>query len=317
MTLQFDRATALTLVLIVLAILVSVVAPQSMTLANYSDIALNASHIAIGGLGMLLIILIGQIDVSVGAILAISATIAGLCAKAGMPPMAVVFVSVAVGAALGTLNGLCVVLFNVHSIVVTLGMLSIYRGCLIYATGGEWIYDLPSSFSDIGKGEVLGVPNPVLAVIILFPIAALLLKDTAIGRGLFAVGSNERAAQLAGINVPFVKCVAFALSGALVGLAAILFASRFNVVQSNLGIGFEFSAITVVVVGGASIFGGSGSVLGVLLGALLVSFMTTALVFLKVSSFWEQAVLGVLVLIAVLLDQLPVLLGRFSGKLSQ
>ena len=314
---ELNRSMALVAFLVLLALLVAAVAPQSVSVTNYRDITLNASHIAIGGLGMLLVIVIGQIDVSVGATLAISATVAGLCSKAGMPPAAVILISIGIGAILGLLNGLCIVLFNVHSIVVTLGMLSVYRGALISMTGGAWIYDLPPSFSEIGKGEIFGIPHPVLTVIILFPIAALLLKHTAIGRNLFAVGSNRRAAELAGINVPAVEISAFMLNGALVGLAAILFASRFNVVQSNLGIGFEFSAITVVVVGGASIFGGSGSVLGVLLGALLVSFTTTALVFLKVSSFWEQAVLGVLVLVAVLLDRLPILIGGFRRKWSQ
>jgi len=301
------RSLALTIFMVVLVVVIIAVAPHFATVENVRDIGLNATHIAIAGLGMLLLIIIGQIDVSVGAMLAICATLAGLASKAGVSAPGIVLVSVLVGMVLGALNGLLVILFNVHAIIVTLGMLSIYRGALIYLTGGSWIYDLPPAFNQIAQGRLLGVPNPILVLVVVFTAVSLLLRHTVLGRSLFAVGSKESAARLGGINVARTKFAAFAINGALVGLAAILFASRFTVVQSNAGIGFELSVITVVVVGGASIFGGSGSPLGVVLGAVLVSLTTTALVFLGISSFWEQAVLGVFVLIAVLGDRVNII----------
>ena len=297
------RSIALAGFMVALGIVLTLVAPHFLNPGNLRDIGLNATHIAIAGLGMLLVIAIGQIDVSIGAIFAIAATVAGTAAKDGASASWIVLLSVAVGVALGTINGLGVILFRVHSIVVTLGMLSIYRGALIYFTGGSWIYDLPPQFDAIGKGDFFGVPNPIVAVVVLFPLAAFLLKNSVLGRSIFAVGSNTDAARLAGINIPLVQISAFAVNGGLVGLAAILHASRFSIVQSNTGVGFELTVITAVVVGGASIFGGSGSPLGLLLGSLLISMTATAMVFLGIDSFWEQAVLGFFILLAVLTDR--------------
>jgi ribose/xylose/arabinose/galactoside ABC-type transport system permease subunit len=285
--------------LIVLALL----APGFLSLANLRDIPINASHVAIAALGMFLLIVIGQIDVSVGAILAISATACGLAAKAGWSVSEIVLIATAIGGLLGFVNGALVTIFSVHSIVVTLGMLSIYRGLLIFFTGGTWVYDLPPSFGEIGQGTIVGIPNPVAVTVVLYLIAGFLLANTRIGRELFAVGSNPNAARLAGVSRVRIQMLAFILNGVLVGIASLLFASRFTVIQSNAGAGFEFAVITAVVVGGASIFGGSGSVLGTLLGALVISFATTALVFLGVSSLWEQALMGAFVLAAVLLDK--------------
>jgi rhamnose transport system permease protein len=309
---ELRRSVALGAFMLILVILLVGFTPHFASFSNAQDIGLNATYIAIAGLGMLLLIIIGQIDVSVGAMLAICATVAGLASKAGLPVAGVVAISILVGLVLGALNGLLVTVFGVHAIIVTLGMLSIYRGTLIYLTGGSWIYDLPPSFNQISQGHMFGVPNPIIALAITFAVISFMLRNTVLGRSLFAVGSKESAARVAGINVNRVKFAAFAINGALVGLAAIIFASRFTVVQSNAGLGFELSVITVVVVGGASIFGGSGSALGVVLGAFLVSLTTTALVFLGISSFWEQAVLGAFVLVAVLGDRIK-FIERFAA----
>lgn len=307
------RAGSLAAFMLAVIAVLAVVAPGFLSLANLRDIPVNAAHIAIAALGMFLLIVIGQIDVSVGAVLAICATVCGLAAKTGYSSASIIAISALVGTGLGLVNGGLVALFSIHSIVVTLGSLSIFRGLLIYFTGGSWIYDLPPSFSVIGQGSLLGIPNPILAVALIYAVAGLLLQRTGTGRAFFAVGSNTHAARLAGVRIARVQLLAFGLNGALVGLAAVLFASRFTVIQSNAGAGFEFSAITAVVVGGASIFGGSGTVLGTLLGAGLISFTSTALVFLGVNSFWEQATLGGFVLAAVILDRVQLRLPRRRG----
>ncbi|MBL8585054.1 MAG: ABC transporter permease [Rhizobiaceae bacterium] len=300
---DLQRPISLVAFMLALLLVLAVVAPGFLSLANLRDIPINASHVAIAALGMLLLIVIGQIDVSVGAILAICATLCGLAAKAGWGAAEIALMSAAAGGALGFVNGALVTTFSVHSIVVTLGMLSIYRGLLIFFTGGTWIYDLPASFGAIGQGTLMGIPNPVIVTILLYVAGGFLLANTRVGRELFAVGSNPHAARLAGVSITRIQLLAFTLNGVLVGIAALLFASRFTVIQSNAGMGFEFAVITAVVVGGASIFGGSGTVLGTLLGALVISFASTALVFLGVSSLWEQAMMGGFVLAAVLLDR--------------
>jgi ribose/xylose/arabinose/galactoside ABC-type transport system permease subunit len=277
--------------------------PAFASPTNLRDVCVNASHLGIAALGMFLVILIGQIDVSVGAILAICSTLAGLLAKQGVPTPVVVVAAMLAGALLGGLNGLIVAGLRIHSIVVTLGTASIYRGLLIQATGGSWIYGLPSQFTAFGQGKVLSVPNPVITLIIIYLIAAFLLSRLPAGRALFAVGSNPDASRLAGLPVAGVQILAFVVNGALVGLAAVVFASRFTVIQSNAGIGFEFAAITAVLVGGANIFGGSGTVFGTLLGTLVISALASALVFLRINSLWEPCFQGLFILAAVILDR--------------
>ncbi len=306
------RPVSLLVFVMAMLVILAFVAPGFLSLANLRDIPINASHIAIAALGMLLLIVIGQIDVSVGAILAICATLCGMAAKSGWGALEIALMSAAVGGALGLLNGALVAFFSVHSIVVTLGMLSIYRGLLIFFTGGTWVYDLPASFGAISQGSFLGVPNPVAITVVLYLLVGYLLANTRVGRELYAVGSNPQAARLAGVSVTRNQLLAFGLNGIFVGIASLIFASRFTVIQSNAGSGFEFAVITAVVVGGASIFGGRGTALGTLLGALVISFASTALVFLGVSSLWEQSIMGGFVLAAVLLDRFD-----FAGALGR
>lgn len=295
---QLSLMAAFAAVLIVMA----VGAPAFFTMSNAQDIVLNSSTLAIAALGMTLVIVAGQIDISVGAILAICSTLSGAAAAAGLPPLLVIVVAIGCGASLGALNGILTSLFRVHSIVVTLGTLSIYRGALLYVTQGSWLYELPQSFLNIGQGYILGIPNPIIAVLIVYAGGVGLVTWTRWGRAVYAVGSNAEAARLSGISVARTQLMAFAVSGGLVGLAALLQASRFNVIQGNAGVGFEFPVITAVVVGGTSIFGGAGSLAGTLIGALFVTTVSTGLVFLHVGSMWEQAVQGVLLLPAAMLD---------------
>ncbi|MCL4454408.1 MAG: ABC transporter permease [Deinococcus sp.] len=295
---QYSIAGFLAALLVVLAL----AAGNFFSLGNFSDILVNISFVTIAAVGMMAVILTGQIDISIGVTLSICSTVAAIASKAGVPIPLVALISVGTGALLGLVNGLLVTRFKVHSIIVTLGTMSVFRGLLIYFTKGAWIYSLPQDFRSVGLGTFLGIQNPIWAMIIVLLVAAWLFSSTAWGRSLYAVGSNPEAARLSGIRVPFVQASVFVVLGALVGLATMFYATRFSTIQSNTGQGFEFVVITAVVVGGVNIFGGSGTVLGVALGALLVGITGTALTFLGISAYWEQAIQGLFILLAVAFD---------------
>lgn len=307
---EHKPARALLVFFAAVAAVLAVVAPQFFSGQNFFDIGANASYVAIAGLGMLAVILIGQIDVSIGAVLAICCTVVGALAKDGVALVWLVPLSMLIGAALGLVNGLLVALLGVHSIVVTLGMLNVYRGLLILGTGGVWITGLPPDFRLLGDGAVGPLPASLLVVGSVVALLWVFLTRTAPGRHLYAVGTNSEAARAAGISVARTQVLAFTLCGALVGLAAVIYAGRFGGVESSAGLGFELVAISAVVLGGANIFGGSGTILGTLLGAVLISTLGTVTIFLGVDAIWEQAMQGLAILLAVLYYQL-----QRSGRL--
>lgn len=294
-----SREVSIAVFLGVIALVLLVFAPNFFSVGNLEDILVNTSYVAIAALGGMLAILTGQPDISVGSILAICAITAGTLSKMGMPIALVFLIACGVGATLGLINGLLVTRLGIHSIIVTLGTLSIYRGVLLFVTGGAWVYDLPPDFRQVGLGSVLGIENPIWMAALTLLIGSFVLRNTAWGRSLYAVGSSEEAARLSGVKTANVITSAFTVNGALVGVAAMVFAPRFSTVQSNIGTGFEFLVITAVVVGGVHIFGGSGTVVGVALGSLLVGITGTVLVFLEISAFWEQTLHGLFILLAV------------------
>jgi ribose/xylose/arabinose/galactoside ABC-type transport system permease subunit len=296
-----ERRIVLSLSLFIIALFVaaSIKDRSFLSLKNLLDIAVNSSYVAIAALGMFVVILSGQIDVSVGAILAVTSTVAGALSKQGLPVFVPILAALATGSALGMLNGSIVVGLGIHSIVATLGTLSIYRGLLIYFTHGGWIIGIPDSLQFLGRGSIGGFPIAVVFTLVIFLLIAWVLRYTRLGRDIYALGSNSESARLAGIRVRRVQLIPFLLNGALVGLAGVIFAGRFGTVQPNTGQGFELIVIAAVVVGGANIFGGSGASAGTVLGALLVSVMGTLLIFFSVNAFWEEAVQGGIILFSV------------------
>ncbi|MDW8105237.1 MAG: ABC transporter permease [Armatimonadota bacterium] len=271
---------------------------------NLRDILINAAPLVIAACGMSLVILAGMIDISAGSALAVCAVVAGLTAKAGAPLALVILLPVLTGAAIGAVNGWLVAFLRIPAIIVTLGMMSVLRGGIIWWTRGEWIGNLPPSFWAVGRGEVAGIPNPVWIALGMVVATALLLARTPFGRHIYAVGGNPLAAARMGISVRRVLWWVFVLHGALIGLSALVYASRFSVIQSNTGVGFELLVISAVVVGGVNIFGGQGTVWGSALGALLLQVISTGLIFRRVSEYWAPSVQGALVLLAVVADAL-------------
>jgi rhamnose transport system permease protein len=268
---------------------------------NLVDILYNSSYIAVAAVGMTMIILCGHIDISIGAALGLCATVAGKLAVAGVPLGIVFAATILTGGVIGFLNGLLVAYCRIPAIVTTLGMASILKGGLILSTGGTWIYGLPPGFG-ISRQVIFGVPVPICALILFGVAFSIWLKYTPAGRQIYAVGGNAEAARLSGIPVRKVTLGVFVLNGLLVGISAILYATNFTAIQSNVAPGFELTVITSAVIGGVSILGGTGTVVGALLGAVLLQTIGTALVFLHIRAEWFQTVQGSLILLTILLD---------------
>jgi ribose/xylose/arabinose/galactoside ABC-type transport system permease subunit len=285
-----------------LAVVVGVVNPSFGAASNLTDVASNASYCLVAAAAMTAVIIGGNVDISIGSILGLSAALAGSLAVRGWSLGPLLAVTIAAGAAFGACNAAAVVGLRLPAIIVTLGTLNIFRGVLLVATGGRWITGLPPGFRALALGKVGGVPVGVLVSV---GVAALIwagLRFTRWGRCVYLVGDNSRAASRLGVPVRWITASVLILMGAASALAAAMFAARFSAVQSNAGLGFEMLVITCVVVGGTAIFGGSGTILGTVLGVLLVAVIGNALTLLHLSEYWEKAAQGSLVLAAVAAD---------------
>jgi rhamnose transport system permease protein len=299
MVARYRRELALAVSILVLCIVMAVAAPSFFSVANQRDILMANIPVSIAAIGMTLVILAGQIDISIGSQFAICGVAAGLLAKSGLPLPAVVLAVLLFGAGLGAINGALVAYVRIPSIVVTLAAMVALRDGLRWATEGAWVQDLPRSFQWFGL--TLGTSEAVTLgiAVLLFGSAAWGLRNLSAGRTVYAVGSNEAAARLAGIDSARVTFCVFAAAGSLTGFAALLNAVRFNQIPSNAGLGMELKVITAVVVGGTAIRGGRGTVAGTLLGVILLGALGPALTFLGVSAYWEKAIQGVIILAAV------------------
>lgn len=269
---------------------------------NFADLFLANLPVLIVSLGMLLIILTGQIDISVGSQFAVCSVVAGVAAKAGMPVVLAGAAACAAGALFGAFGGALVAFLRIPSIVVTLAMMIALRDGLRWSTQGAWIEDLPPGFHWLSLTQSRFTTAVALLAVALVAVTAASLRYLPAGRKLLATGSSEAAARIIGIRTERVVFSVFALTGALTGLAAALNAVRFHQVPSNAGLGMEMKVIAAVVVGGAAITGGSGTVIGTVLGVILLGSVGTALTFLGVSAYWEQAIQGAIILAAVAIN---------------
>ena len=296
-----QQETVLVLAFIIVFLGVTALNPGFAQPSNLVDILYNSSYIGVAAVGMTLVILCGHIDISVGAALGICATVAGKLAVAHQPMYMVVPVTILTGGLIGLINGFLIAYGRIPAIVTTLGMASILKGSLILSTGGKWIYGLPPEFG-LSRQFILGIPVPICALLIFGILFSIWLKFFASGREPYAVGGNAEAARLSGISAQGVTLRVFFLNGLLVGVAAILYATNFTAIQSNVAPGFELTVITSAVIGGVSILGGTGTIVGALFGAILLQTIGTALVFLHIRAEWFQAVQGGLILLTILLD---------------
>jgi ribose/xylose/arabinose/galactoside ABC-type transport system permease subunit len=299
---RYKREAAAAAAYLALLLLVGIVAPSFVRSTNIRDLVMNNAAVLILAVGMTLVILAGQIDISVGSQFAVCTIVAGLLAKAGVPVVLLLPCVVLVGAAMGSIGGALVAWLRMPSIVVTLALMVAWRDGLRWVTGGEWVQDLPKNFQWFGMGQAAGqFLVMAIALIVLLGFSWALSNLTA-GRAVYAIGSDAEAARLAGIDPQRVVFSAFMLMGALVGLAAVLNAVRFSIVPSNAGIGLELKAIAAVVVGGTAITGGRGTLAGTLIGVALLGTIGTALTFMGINPFWEKAIQGAIILAALVSD---------------
>jgi rhamnose transport system permease protein len=290
------RERSLAIAIVVLAAVLAALTDRFFSAANLTDLFLANVPVLVAALGATMVIVSGEIDISVGSAFAVCSVAAGLAAKAGLPVVAIAIVIVLLGAALGAMNGALVAFARVPSIVVTLAAMVALRDGLRWTTQGEWVQDLPATFQWLGQSQSA---YPVVIGAIASTLVAAMAwsaRDLAAGRAIYATGSNPVAARLAGLDVAVVKFSVLTMAGALTALAAVINAARFTQVPSNSGLGLEMKVIAAAVVGGAAIRGGRATLIGTVLGVVLLGAIGPALTFLGVNAYWERAIQGAIIL---------------------
>jgi ribose transport system permease protein len=301
------REAGIGLALLVMVLFFAAVAPSFTTHENIANILTQITINLILATGMTFAILVGGIDLSVGAVMALCAVIAGTLLKQDSlsDPEAIglgILASLLVGMACGGLNGFVSSFWGIPSFIVTLGMLNIARGGALEVTNARTIYDFPDAFNAFGTMSLLGVPVMFLLALALLGIGWLVLTRTVFGRMIYAIGNNEEAVRLSGHRPLVTKVLAFTVTGLFVGIAAIVYMTRLTIANPILGIGFELNAIAAVIIGGTSLSGGRGSLVGTLLGAAIIGVLANGLILMGVSDFFRQIVTGVVIILAVILD---------------
>ena len=270
--------------------------PHFATVSNLVNVLEQSAIIGLVSVGMTFVILTGGIDLSVGSIVALAGIVFGLAVRGGLP------LALASGAACGLVNGVLVTVGRLPPFIATLGMMSVARGGALMLAGGRPISGFPASFRALATGHVLGVPLPVVLMLAVYALANLVLTRTVLGRYTYAIGGNEEASLLSGVNVRAYKTAVYGISGAFSALTSLLLVARLDSAQPIAGMMYELDAIAAVVIGGASLLGGAGSVVGTLVGTLIMSVLRNGLNLLGVSSYLQQVAIGAVIVVAVLVD---------------
>jgi ribose transport system permease protein len=278
--------------------------PYFLTTTNLSSVVRQTAVINTMALGMTMVIIAGGIDLSVGAILAFSGLLGTMAMQAGAPISQGVAVGLAVGLFWGSVNGLLTVRLRIKPFIVTLGTLGIVRGLALIISNGLPVHRIPPEFSFLGEGNLLGVPFVLWILVVCAGLTHLILEHTRLGRYAFAIGSNTEAAFYTGIPVAFHTTVVYAMSGLLCGLAGMIEASRLMTGQPTAGQGYELQVIAAVVIGGGSLRGGEGSVVGTLVGAFIMGLLSNGSDLLGISPYVQQAIIGAVIILAVSVDEL-------------
>ena len=288
-----------------------------LTLSNIRDLLTNTAILGILSVGMMMVLLTGGIDLSIGANIALSGMVSAMTVAAvpGLPPVVAILEGMAVGCAAGALIGLLVARFNVLPIIATLGFMNVLRGITYVISKGAWVsaYQMSEGFKLIATGSLLGVNNLILIAVAIFLVFGYFINHVRTGRQMYAVGSNPEAADISGIPRRRIVWLVYTLMGALAGLAGVLWVAKFASAQSDTALGYELNVIAAAVLGGVSVSGGSGKVLGLILGTILFGILNNALPLIKVSPFWQQAIQGVVILAAIIIN---VLVKRNSQRMT-
>ena len=289
--------------LVLLCIVITIVTPNFLSVSNITNVFTQVSVNAIIAIGMTFVILTGGIDLSVGSTLAISGAVGASIVKLTGNVFLAIIVAAVIGIAVGLINGLLVSKGKLQAFIVTLATMTIFRGATLVFTDGTPISKLPEAFVKIGNGKLGFMPIPVIITIIIAIIAVYALSQTRFGRYLYALGGNEDASRLSGINTDKIKTLVYVVSGFASAIAGVIITSRIGSASPNAGTGFELDAIAAVVIGGTSLAGGEGTITGTLIGALIIGVLNNGLNLMNVSPFYQSIVKGLVILIAVLLDK--------------
>lgn len=291
-----------------LIILVIVITALNSSFIAPSNIFNLLRQVSINGLiafGMTFVILTGGIDLSVGSILALSSALTALMITSGVDPILALLIGALIGAILGAVNGILITFGKMAPFIATLATMTIFRGLTLVVTDGNPITNLGDNvlFQMFGKGYLLGIPVPAITMLVVFLILYFILHKTVFGKNTYAIGGNEKAAFISGIKVNKVKILIYSISGLMASIAGAILTSRLNSAQPTAGTSYELDAIAAVVLGGTSLTGGKGRIFGTLIGVLIIGVLNNGLNLLGVSSFYQQVIKGVVILIAVLIDR--------------
>jgi ribose transport system permease protein len=297
-----NEQAGLLLALVALCVILSLLSPVFFTALNIKNVLRDAALVAIAGIGMVMVILLGEIDLSVGSTQAVAGIIAVAVLNAYDSVMLALGAALVAGAFVGLINGLLITRAHINSLIATLGMMAILRGSAMVSTGAVSLQGTVDSFVDVGTGHWGPLPIPVVIAAVLLGLFLYVLHYTTFGRYIYAIGGNPQAARLSGLPVEGTRIAVFVLAGALAALSAFILASRLNSGQPNAGLGFELQVIAAVILGGISLTGGVGTLAGALIGILMLTVLSNGLVLLNVSSFYHDIARGFVIILAVYLD---------------
>ncbi|MBD3308371.1 ribose ABC transporter permease [candidate division KSB3 bacterium] len=293
----------MTLALVLLCIILSILTPRFLTVGNFRNLLWQATAMGIISIGQTLVILTSGIDLSVGGIAAFSAMFGGMILMKVGVPFGILAI-LAIGMLVGVINGFLIAYTKLAPFIVTLGMLSITRSLTYVVNDGRSLVGLPKAYRFFGSATVGGIPLYTLIFLSVFIVGHIMLTKTKIGRFLYAIGSNEEAARLTGVNVNFYKAIAYVFTGCLCAISVIILTSRLGAIDPDTGMGIELDTIAAVVIGGSSLLGGKGSLIGTFIGVFLITILHNGLNLIGVSPFWQGSAVGSVIIISVLVDRL-------------
>ena len=292
--------------LALLCIILTLIAPNFLTAGNLRNVLWQVTAMGIIAIGQTFVILTGGIDLSVGGIAALSAMAGGLLMTANGDERVTlgIIATLLIGLLAGAINGLIIAYGRLAPFIVTLGMLSITNSLTYVISDAKSITGLPDAYRVWGRGEIMGIPLYLITFIVLFILGQIFLSRTKPGRFIYAIGSNEEAARLAGVNVRLYKTLPYAITGVLCAIAAIILSGKLGAIDPDTGTGLELRTIAAVVIGGTSLFGGKGSLYGTLIGVFLIGFLNNGLNLLRVNAFWQGTAVGVVIILSVLVERM-------------
>ena len=296
------REFAMLLVLVIFGIAMSMLSPIFMTRGNIEAILLGLSVEGIIAIGMVIVLISGGFDLSVGSTLAFAGVVTGLGLAGGMAASVAILLGLLASLGVGLVNGLLIAKMRINPFIATLGMMITIRGLLLVLASGRAVLDLPDSFTVIGQGRLFGLQYPIYVMLALVVLGDLLLRNSRFLRQNYYLGGNKRAAWLSGINVDLVIIVDYCIAALLAGIAGLLITARLGASSLTVGTGTELRVITAAILGGASLAGGEGSVLGAFLGALFMGVLANALNLLGVDVYWQNLITGLILIVAVVVD---------------